>query len=130
MTHRIVAVLILVAVGTCAWRAWRGRVRGSGTQGEGEALAGAPGIPRAVARLALFWFVLILAQAGLGAATVLSQKAADIATAHVLAGALSLATGALLCIICRCSPQLQRSPAVWSADGMRGASRLAARTAA
>ena len=63
-------------------------------------------------------------------AEALDKKAADIATAHVLVGALSLATGALLCIICRCSPQLERSPAVSSADGMRRANRLAARTAA
>jgi len=41
---------------------------------------------------------LILLQIVLGAATVLSHKAADIATAHVLVGVLSLVTGTLLCI--------------------------------
>jgi len=50
-------------------------------------------------RLALLWFALILVQAGLGAWTIWSNKAADVATAHVLVGALSLVTGALWCII-------------------------------
>jgi cytochrome c oxidase assembly protein subunit 15 len=40
--------------------------------------------------------VLILAQAALGAFTIWSNKAADVATAHVLVGAVSLVTGALL----------------------------------
>jgi heme A synthase len=35
----------------------------------------------------------------LGIATILTNKAADVATAHVLLGALSLVTGALWCII-------------------------------
>jgi heme A synthase len=35
----------------------------------------------------------------LGAATIWSNKAADVATAHVLVGALSLATGALWYVI-------------------------------
>jgi len=42
---------------------------------------------------------LILVQAGLGAWTIWSNKAADVATAHVLVGALSLVTGALWCLI-------------------------------
>jgi cytochrome c oxidase assembly protein subunit 15 len=45
------------------------------------------------------WAGLISIQALLGAATIWSNKAADIATAHVLLGALSLATGAILCIL-------------------------------
>ncbi len=45
------------------------------------------------------WLGLILVQVGLGAATIWSDKAADIATAHVLVGALSLATGALWCAV-------------------------------
>ncbi len=86
MVHRIVAMLILCAVAFCAWRAWR---KFSGP----------------VAKLSVFWFGLILSQAGLGAATVLSDKAADIATLHVLVGALSLATGAMLSIIAARFPQ-------------------------
>jgi len=86
MVHRIVAVLILVAVGWCAWKAWRK-------------------FPGALAKISAFWFSLIFCQACLGAATVLTDKAADVATAHVLVGALSLATGAALSIIALRIPQ-------------------------
>jgi heme a synthase len=86
MVHRIIAVLILCAVAFCAWRA---RQKGSGP----------------MAKLAVFWLGLILCQVGLGAATILSDKAADIATAHVLVGALSLATGAMLSIIAARFPE-------------------------
>ena len=88
MAHRLLALLILAAVAHCAWHSRRT-------------------LP-AVRRLSVFWLCLILGQAGLGAATVLSNKAADIATAHVLVGALSLATGVSLCIICRRSPVPER----------------------
>jgi len=47
-------------------------------------------------KLALTWIVLITVQIGLGAATIWTNKSADIATAHVAVGALSLATGAML----------------------------------
>lgn len=50
-------------------------------------------------RLACFWLGLLLAQIGLGAWTLWSNKAADIATLHVMVGALSLVTGALWCLI-------------------------------
>jgi heme a synthase len=86
MVHRVVAVLILLAVGWCAWKAWR---KFSGP----------------LAKISVFWFGLILCQATLGAATVLTDKAADIATLHVLVGALSLATGAALSIIALRFPQ-------------------------
>src|SRR5262249_37836664 len=74
---RLMALLIVGAVSFCAWQAWGSRLR----------------------RMTLFWLMLMVVQAGLGVATVLSNKAADLATAHVLAGALSLATGAVLCPI-------------------------------
>jgi cytochrome c oxidase assembly protein subunit 15 len=94
MVHRIVAVLILCAVAFCAWRrfSWQ----------------------NPISRLASFWLGLILCQVALGAATVLSDKAADIATAHVLIGALSLATGALISIIAFRNPEPVRQPAVLS----------------
>jgi len=82
MIHRIVALAILVLTVACAWQARR-------QLGKKDELA----------RLALFWLGLILAQILLGAATIWSNKAADVATAHVLGGALSLATGALGCVI-------------------------------
>jgi cytochrome c oxidase assembly protein subunit 15 len=49
--------------------------------------------------MTLAWLGLVLTQVALGAATILSNKAADIATAHVLVGALSLALGAILSIV-------------------------------
>ncbi len=82
MVHRLVALAIFICVTTCAAAAWR-------QLGGRDPLA----------KLALFWLALIVAQIGLGAWTILSNKAADIATAHVLVGALSLVTGALWCII-------------------------------
>ncbi len=82
MAHRIMALLILIAVAVAA----RTSVRELGWR-------------HPISRTMLFWGGLILAQATLGAATIWSNKAADIATVHVLGGALSLVTGALLCII-------------------------------
>ena len=79
MAHRITALLIL---GVVAYGAWLTRGRG-----EAWSMAG---------KLALCWLVLIVGQAGLGAATIWTDKAADVATAHVLVGALSLALGAML----------------------------------
>jgi len=50
-------------------------------------------------KLAIFWLALIVLQIALGMATIWTNKAADVATAHVLVGALSLVTGALWYII-------------------------------
>ena len=84
MAHRLMAVVILVCAGVLAWRATRSN----------------PNSILPLRRLTFFWFGLILVQAGLGAWTIWSQKAADVATAHVLVGALSLVTGVFGCIIC------------------------------
>ena len=82
MVHRLVAVAITILIAVCAWQAWR-RLGGKDP----------------LARLALFWLALIVAQFALGAATIWTNKAADVATAHVMVGALSLVTGALWCLI-------------------------------
>ena len=82
MTHRVVALAILILVAVCAWSAWR-RLGGNDS----------------LAKLAIFWLALILVQVALGAATIWTNKAADVATAHVMVGALSLVTGALWCLI-------------------------------
>lgn len=78
MTHRVMALAILVAVGFCARRTGR-------TLGWSNPLT----------RFATGWLGLIVIQIGLGAATIWTGKSADIATAHVAVGALSLVTGAL-----------------------------------
>jgi cytochrome c oxidase assembly protein subunit 15 len=82
MAHRVVALVITLLVAACAWRARR-------------RLGGSDGLTR----LAFSWLALILAQVALGAATIWTNKAADVATAHVMIGALSLVTGALWCLI-------------------------------
>ena len=82
MTHRLLALTILGAVAFTAWSARR-------------ALGGS----NLLSRLALTWLGLVLTQALLGAATIWSNKAADIATAHVLVGALALALGSASSII-------------------------------
>ena len=111
MVHRIVALLILVSVGLCAWRARKIRVhsRTRSHDSSGTTLSGADAFReatrRSVARIANVWLGLILLQVALGAWTIWSNKAADVATAHVLVGALSLATGGLLCIISSRNPE-------------------------
>jgi cytochrome c oxidase assembly protein subunit 15 len=47
---------------------------------------------------AVGWIGLVIVQVALGAWTVWSNKAADVATAHVLVGALTLVTGVLLSV--------------------------------
>ena len=73
------AASILAMVGACAWVLRRTSLQ----------------------RWGALWFGMILAQATLGAATILTDKAADVATAHVLLGALSLAMGAMLSVVAR-----------------------------
>jgi cytochrome c oxidase assembly protein subunit 15 len=78
MVHRIVAVLITAAVVWCFVRTRAGT---------------------SLRRWAAVWLGLILVQVALGAWTIWSNKAADVATAHVVVGALSLVTGALASLI-------------------------------
>ena len=82
MVHRVVALAIFICVTICAVQAWR-------KLGRSDTLT----------KFALAWLGLMIVQIGLGAATILTDKAADVATAHLLGGALSLVTGALWCII-------------------------------
>src|ERR1035437_10376517 len=82
MIHRFCAMGILAAVACAAWTPRR-----------------AVGGKKYLSRLALVWLGAILTQVLLGAATIWSNKSADIATAHVLVGSLSLALGAILSIV-------------------------------
>jgi len=82
MAHRLVALAVLGAVAFAVWSARR-----------------ALGCRALLSRLALGWLGLIVVQVLLGAATIWSNKAADVATAHVLVGALALALGAILSMI-------------------------------
>jgi cytochrome c oxidase assembly protein subunit 15 len=84
MVHRLMAVAILGAVVVGAWSA-RSKL----------------GSKHVLSKGTLVWLGLILLQVLLGAATIWSNKAADIATGHVMVGALSLATGTMLCLVLR-----------------------------
>ena len=81
MAHRFVALSILLLVGCVAWKA-------RGEQGPGSFPAKFAGV----------WWGVICLQAALGAATIWSNKAADVATAHVLCGALSLLAGTIFSV--------------------------------
>lgn len=74
MVHRLMAIAILLGVGLLAWQTRRNS-------------------SVALRRISLLWLGLILVQVALGAWTIWSNKAADVATGHVLVGALSLVTG-------------------------------------
>src|SRR4051812_2062837 len=94
MTHRTLAVVILAFVAAC----WVRIIRTCRNCG--------------VSKLTTAWLGLILLQAGLGVVTVLKNKPADIATAHVVVGAASLALGALISImLVRLAQQRSSEPA-------------------
>jgi cytochrome c oxidase assembly protein subunit 15 len=82
MIHRLTAAGILAVVIWCAIRARRDACRN-----------------HPVSRLTLGWLGIIFVQVLLGAATVWTGKSADIATAHVAVGALSLATGVVIVMV-------------------------------
>ena len=83
MTHRLLAVLIAIAVIVFFLRVWRD-VR--------EISLLRP--------LSILWIALVFCQLALGAWTIWSNKAADVATAHVAVGAIMLSFGVSICAIC------------------------------
>jgi heme a synthase len=83
MSHRFLAVLIGIAV-----IAFCVRVRGEMSQ------------MSALRRLSILWVVLFFLQFTLGACTIWSNKAADVATAHVAVGAIMLSFGVSAWAIC------------------------------
>jgi cytochrome c oxidase assembly protein subunit 15 len=83
MAHRFLALIIAIAVIAFALRAWRN----------------AGQLP-ALKRLAILWVALIICQITLGAWTIWSNKAADVATAHVALGAIMLSFGVSISAIC------------------------------
>ena len=79
MLHRINAVLALCSI-VLAFRASRAHPRG-----------------HPLRRLGTAWLHLVTVQFGLGLFTVLTDRAADIATAHVAVGSLTLVAGCWFC---------------------------------
>src|SRR4029079_19057431 len=76
MVHRIVAIFIVVGVVVCLIRSRRPELRLT-----------------PLSRWADVWFLFLACQITLGAWVIWSNKAADIATAHVAVGAVMLALG-------------------------------------
>lgn len=105
MAHRVGAVLVFVAVIACAWLARRKPERSP-----------------VLARLSLVWLGLILFQIALGAVTIWTNKSADIATAHVAVGALSLLTGAMTVLVSSRHLAVTSTPVRVSAGGTSFAS--------
>jgi heme a synthase len=99
MAHRFLALVIAGGVIACLFRA------------RAAALRETP-----VARFSDTWFLLLTGQITLGAWVIWSNKAADIATAHVAMGAIMLALGIAISTIClrllqssEAAPALRRS---------------------
>jgi len=100
MAHRVVALAILILAVVCVWQAQRWGSRFSVSEGAGNPAPGGIELqPRVFVRLSWFWLALIFSQVALGVATIWTNKAADVATAHVLVGALALTIGVLWCAI-------------------------------
>jgi cytochrome c oxidase assembly protein subunit 15 len=83
MTHRFVALLIGIGVIAFCSRVWRNARQVA-----------------ALKKLSIWWVVFLLGQLTLGAWTIWSNKAADIATAHVAVGAIMLSFGVSISAIC------------------------------
>jgi len=83
MAHRFLALIIAVAVIVLAVRVWRDAPRFA-----------------ALKRLSILWVSLVICQIALGAWTIWSNKAADVATAHVALGAVMLSFGVSISAIC------------------------------
>ncbi len=82
-----------------------------------------------LANLLAVWFLFICVQGLLGAATIWSNKAADIATLHVVFGALALALASLLSIISFRLANAARHLAAESAGSLSGLAEVAGRRA-
>jgi cytochrome c oxidase assembly protein subunit 15 len=83
MAHRFLAFIIAIAVIVFALRVWRDARHFAALQ-----------------RLSMLWVALVICQIALGAWTIWSNKAADVATAHVALGAIMLSFGVSISAIC------------------------------
>ena len=83
MAHRFLAFIIAIAVLAFALRVWRDVTRFV-----------------ALKKLSILWVALVICQIALGAWTIWSNKAADVATAHVALGAVMLSLGVSISAIC------------------------------
>jgi heme a synthase len=91
MLHRLVACAIFLGVAAAAMLA-RKKLGGRD----------------ALTKIAFVWLALLTLQIILGAATIWTNKAADVATLHVMVGALALLTGSLWCLVAARRTRLAR----------------------
>jgi cytochrome c oxidase assembly protein subunit 15 len=84
MAHRFLALIIAVTIITFFVR----------VRNVAEA-------PAALKRLSVFWVALVISQIALGGWVIWSNKAADVATAHVALGAIMLCFGVIISAICQ-----------------------------
>jgi heme a synthase len=84
MAHRFLASLIAIAIIAFCVRVW--------------SVADAPAVLK---RLSFLWLALVASQTVLGGWVIWSNKAADVATAHVALGAVMLSFGVSISAICR-----------------------------
>jgi cytochrome c oxidase assembly protein subunit 15 len=92
MAHRFLALVIATGVITCLFRARAVDLRGT-----------------PLGRFSDAWFLLLATQITLGAWVIWSNKAADIATAHVALGAIMLGMGVTISAISRRLAQISES---------------------
>jgi heme a synthase len=83
MVHRLLALIITIAIIAFSARVWR----------EPQATSILKG-------LSVLWVILVFGQIALGAWVIWSNKAADVATAHVALGAVMLSFGVSISAIC------------------------------
>jgi heme a synthase len=83
MAHRFLALIIAIGIIAFCVRVWR--------CGRGFAV---------LKRVSVLWVALVLCQIALGAWVIWSNKAADVATAHVALGAVMLSFGVSISAIC------------------------------
>jgi heme a synthase len=83
MVHRFVALLIAIGVIAFCSRVWKDARQIS-----------------ALKKLSMWWIAFLFVQLTLGAWTIWSNKAADVATAHVAVGAIMLSFGVSISAIC------------------------------
>jgi cytochrome c oxidase assembly protein subunit 15 len=95
MVHRFLALIIAIALIAFCARVWR----------EMRDFA-------VLKRLSFVWVVLIFGQIALGAWVIWSNKAADVATAHVALGAVMLSFGVSISAICSRISQMETNRAL------------------
>jgi heme a synthase len=83
MVHRFLASIVAIAIITFCVRVWS-----------------VVHAPAALKQLSVLWFALVVFQVALGAWVIWSNKAADVATAHVALGAVMLSFGVSISAIC------------------------------